>query len=80
MILILELTITCGSPEEAVSLQTALSPDNKSVPKDQSFSSRTEGRDLSFLIRSPKVSGCISSALSILTDARLFQDVWSLTA
>jgi hypothetical protein len=80
MILTLELTIVCGSPEEAVSLQTVLSPDNKSVPKGQSFSSSTDGRTLSFLISSPKVSGCVSSALSILTDARLFQDVWSLTA
>lgn len=80
MILTLELTIRCGSPEEAVSLQTALSPDNKSVPKDQSFSTRTDGRELSFLISSSKVSGCVSSALSILTDFGLFQDVWSLTA
>ena len=80
MILTLELTITCRSPEVAISLQTALSPDNKSVPKDQSFSSRTEGRKLCFVISSSKVSGCVSSALSLLMDSRLFEDVWSLTA
>ncbi len=80
MKLTLELIIVCGSPQEALSLQETLAPDNKSVPKDQSFSSAADGRDLRFLISSARPSGCLSSASSILTDVGLFQDVWSLTA
>lgn len=80
MKLTLELVIVCNTPKEAFSLQSVLAPDNKSVPKDQSFSSSTYGKNLRFLISSARVSGCLSSAASILTDAKLFQDVWSLTA
>lgn len=80
MKLTVELVITCDTPEEARSLQDVLAPDNKSVPKDQSFSSRADGEKLRFQIGSAKVSGCLSSAASILADTMLFQDVWSLTA
>jgi len=80
MSLTLELLITCRSAEEAASLQRVLAPDNRAVPKDQTFSSRAHGRTLRFSISSARFSGCFSSGISILTDVRLFQDVWSTTA
>jgi hypothetical protein len=80
MRLTLELVFVCGSREHALSLEAALSPDNKSVPKDQSFSSEVSGKELRFLISSPRPSSCISSALGLLSDADLFQEVWLLTA
>ena len=80
MRLTIDLVIECESEVMARSLGVALSPDNKSAPKDQSFSSSQEGRNLVFSISSPRASGCISSALSILSDSRLFQEVWSLAA
>jgi hypothetical protein len=80
MNLTLELVFICATDEEARSLESALAPDNKSVPKDQTFSSELEGRSLRFRIDSPRASSCISSAIGILADARLFQEVWALTA
>ena len=80
MNLTLELVFKCGSAAEARSLEQALSPDNKSIPKDQTFSTNLEGKNLRFLISSPRAASCISSALGILGDAKLFQDVWMLTA
>ena len=44
------------------------------------FSSALEGARLRFTIASPRASSCISSALGILGDAKLFQEVWALTA
>jgi hypothetical protein len=76
----LELTIRCASAKEARSLDVVLSPDNKSTPKDQTFSTELEGTDLRFLIDSPRPSSCISTALGILGDAKLFREVWALTA
>lgn len=80
MRLTLDLVITCSSAKEARALKDVLSPDNKSVPKDQTFSSALEGERLRFTIASPRASSCISSALGILGDAKLFQEVWALTA
>jgi hypothetical protein len=77
---LLELSVDCATPAEARSLQAVLAPDNKSAPKDQTLSSEVEGTRLRIAIRSDRVAGCISSGLSILTDVRLFQEVWSLTA
>jgi hypothetical protein len=80
MKLALDLVIACGSPKEARSLEAALSPDNKSVPKDQTFSSELDGARLRFLISSPRASSCVSSALGILGDAKLFQEIWSISS
>lgn len=80
MKLTLELVFACRAPEEARSLEAALGPDNNAVPRDQTFSSELEGRYLRFRITSPRASSCVSSALGLLADAKLFQDVWTLTA
>jgi hypothetical protein len=79
MKLALELTLSCTNEEQARSLKAVLAPDNKNFPKDQSFVEEVDGSQLRFLITSERASGCISSALGILTDAKLFQDVWEMT-
>lgn len=76
----LELTLECRSDLEARSLALALSPDNKGVPKDQSFVTTQEGRSLNFRVSSDRASGALSTALSILSDAKLFQEVWALAS
>jgi len=77
MTLTVEITFECPGEREAASLEAALRPDNKSIPKDQSFSSERSGSTLRFRMSSPRHASCISSALSLLSDARLFQEVWS---
>jgi len=76
----IDLRITCSSEAEARSLALALTPDNKSVPKDQEFATRNEGNVLVFSVSSTRAPGCFSTVLSILSDADLFQRVWGLTS
>lgn len=80
MNLVIELVFECGSEEEAEALDAVLAPDNRSIPKDQEFASRRDGPNLSFRISSERASGCVSSALGLLSDARLFQEVWTATS
>ncbi|MGD0637683.1 MAG: hypothetical protein ABSA72_06565 [Nitrososphaerales archaeon] len=77
MTLTIEIAIECLGEREAASLEAALTPDNHPLPKGQRFSSTRIGSVLSFRITSDRQSSCISSAISLLTDARLFDEVWS---
>jgi hypothetical protein len=76
-----ELTFVCSSKKEAARLEEVLSPDNKTIPKDQTLSTQLRGRCLRYVISSPsRPTGCISSALGILGDAKLFQDLRTIAA
>jgi len=77
MTLTIEIAIECLGEREAASLEAALTPDNHPLPKRQRFSSTRIDSVLSFRITSDRQSSCISSAISLLTDARLFDEVWS---
>jgi hypothetical protein len=60
-------------------LAAVLTPDNAGVPKDQSFSmSRVHGK-LVFRAKSEVPSSLLTTAISVLTDASLFQEVWLLS-
>jgi hypothetical protein len=76
----IEVVFECLGEREAASLEAALSPDNHPLPKGQQLSCERDGSVLSFKISSPTASGCISSALSLLTDAKLFAEVWPLAS
>jgi len=80
LILRVEITIECLSEREAVSLEAALGPDNHPLPKDQRLSSSRAGRVLVFRIDSGRPSSCVASAQSLLSDARLFAEVWSVAS
>ena len=77
MTLTIEIEIECHVEREAASLEAALTPDNHPLPKGQRFSSTRDGTVLTFRITSDRDSSCISSAMSLLSDARLFDEVWS---
>lgn len=74
--LTIELVFECVGAREARSLEATLSPDNRGLPKDQELVVSRRGRKLFFTIKSQRSSSAVSSALSILSDAKLFQDVW----
>lgn len=80
MTLTIEIVFECAGEEEAASLEAALAPDNHPLPRGQELSSRRDGNELSFRITSPKTSSCISSAQSLLTDAKLFSEIWRLAS
>ena len=80
MKLTVELVFVCAGEREARSLRTTLSPDNKSAPKDQKLSVEVSGRTLRINIESARPAAGLTSALSVLSDAGLFQDVWTLAS
>jgi len=80
MKLTVELVFTCSGEREARSLKATLSPDNKSVPRDQRLNVDLNGRTLRFVIESARPAAGLSSALSLLSDAKLFQEVWMLAS
>lgn len=76
----IELAFHCLGEREASSLERVLGPDNHRLPKDQSIVSERRGSVLTFTVSSPRASSCVSSALGLLSDARLFSEVWSLAS
>jgi hypothetical protein len=51
-------------------------PDNRYFPKDQSFQAEKEGSVIWFNVASPRARPVISTVASIISDARLFRDIW----
>ncbi|MDA4123056.1 MAG: hypothetical protein OK456_07755 [Thaumarchaeota archaeon] len=69
----------CAGAREARSLAATLHADNRTIPKGQSLRVERDSRRLTFVIESPGPA-CIASALSLLSDASLFQQVWTLAS
>jgi len=76
--LTIEVEIECFGERQARALEATLSPDNNSIPKDQKFSAKRRGASLRFKVESARPSTTLSSIVSLLTDAKLFQEVWML--
>jgi hypothetical protein len=70
------LELECSGEREAGALESTMSPDNASVPRDQRFTAARRGSSLRFEVESARPAGALSSVVSLLTDAKLFQDVW----
>jgi hypothetical protein len=73
------LTVKCESAAVARRLEDVLAPDNTGVPRNQRFAMRRTGESLVFLIESETLPPLVSTVLSILSDATLFQEVWLLS-
>lgn len=80
MTLRVEIVFECVGEREASSLLATLSPDNKSIPKDQVLRVTKSGRQLRFVIDAERPIAGLTSALSLLSDAKLFDDVWTLAS
>ncbi len=72
----IELSIECGDDAMAESLGEVLMPDNRYFPKDQRFEASTEGPVLRFKVSSPRARPALSTVTSIISDSRLFRDIW----
>jgi hypothetical protein len=77
--LTLELSIECADGNIAEMLNEVLMPDNRYFPKDQEFAVLRRGNVLTFRVASPRARPALSTASSVLSDAKLFQDVWLQT-
>jgi len=80
MSLTIEIAFECLGEKEAASLEAVLAPDNHPLPRGQKLVSRREGKTLLVSIASLRPSNCVSSALSLLADARLYAQVWALAS
>jgi hypothetical protein len=74
--LTIELLIECRDETVATALNEALMPDNRYFPKDQRFQASREGPIIRFNIGSPRARPALSTVSSIISDAKLFGDVW----
>jgi hypothetical protein len=72
----IELVIECADEETAAALGEALMPDNRYFPKDQTFDASRSGASLRFEVGSPRPRQALGTVTSIISDARLFRDVW----
>jgi hypothetical protein len=73
------LSLSMAGHEERAGLDAVLSPDNKELPRGLSLTSRGEGKALELSVESDSSSTCISTALALLNDIALFQEVWLLS-
>jgi hypothetical protein len=74
--LTIELMIECSDDDVAKALNDALMPDNRYFPKDQRFKASREGSVIRFRVESPRARPALSTVASIISDAKLFRDVW----
>ena len=72
----IELLIECSDGTVATALNEALMPDNRYFPKDQRFQASKEGRIIRFNVGSPRARPALGTVASIISDAKLFGDVW----
>ncbi len=68
--------IGCADGAIASALSEALGPDNRYFPKDESFEASKEGPNLRFRVECPRPRPALSTVASIVSDARLFRDMW----
>ena len=71
-----ELVIECADEATAEALDEALMPDNRYFPKDQRFDASRDGASLRFMVGSHRPRQALSTVASIVSDARLFRDIW----
>ena len=72
----IELRIECVDGRVADALNQALMPDNRYFPKDQRFQASKEGSVIRFDVSSSRARPVVSTVASIISDARLFRDIW----
>jgi hypothetical protein len=71
-----ELLIECRDAAIASALEDVLMPDNRYFPKDQRFKSSKDGPLIRFTVESPRARPALSTVSSIISDTKLFGDVW----
>ena len=79
MMTTVSLTITCAHADICGQLASVLAPDNKGAPRGMLLKMAVKKDVLRFQMTSDSPSTTVSSALAVLRDALLFQEVWLLS-
>ena len=74
-----ELRVRCRDGLTVKSLASVLAPDNDGAPRGMKLASAVEGDSLKFTVDSDSASSSLSTALAVLRDATLFEEVWLLS-
>ncbi|MDE1853105.1 MAG: hypothetical protein KGI38_05065 [Thaumarchaeota archaeon] len=74
-----QLMVGCSDATVRKKLASVLTPDNEGAPQGMKLSMAGAGRGLEFKIESGSPTSVLSTALAILRDVALFQEVWLLS-
>lgn len=74
-----KVNFACSSVEAARGLHRVLTPDNEGAPRGLSLSQSIRGAQVEFDLSSESPATAVSTALGILRDVSLFQEIWLLT-
>ncbi len=75
----IRLSIRCADVHVCRQLASVLTPDNDRVPRGMILKMGARKKTLEFRIASDSPSGAISTAIAVLRDVLLFQEVWLLS-
>jgi hypothetical protein len=75
----IRLSITCAGTDICHQLASVLSPDNTGAPHGMSLKMRARNETVEFQIASDSPAGAISTAMAVIRDVLLFQEVWLLS-
>jgi hypothetical protein len=73
------LSVTLRDIEVRKSLTSVLSPDNEGLPRGLHLRMRGDKKEIVFSAESESPSTAISTALALLKDITLFQEIWLLS-
>ena len=73
------LSIRCRDREACKLLAEVMAPDNEGAPKGMSLKMRSNDGNLEFHFDSDSPQGALTTAIAILRDANLSQEVWLLS-
>jgi len=75
----IRLSIRCTNVRVRRQLVSVLTPDNDGTPRGMTLRMRARNEILEFQIESDSPSGAVSTAIAVLRDVLLFQEVWLLS-
>ncbi|MGD0318986.1 MAG: hypothetical protein ABSB56_04765 [Nitrososphaerales archaeon] len=75
----IKLSIRCADVDVCRNLTSVLTPDNEGAPHGMTLRMRARKETLEFQITSDFPSGVVSTAIAVLRDVLLFQEVWLLS-
>ena len=73
------LNVKCADVPTRKSLTSVLAPDNEGAPQGLKLSAGGSGREVEFVATAESPSTSLSTALALLRDIALFQEVWLLS-
>jgi hypothetical protein len=75
----IRLMVRCTDIHVCHQLVSVLTPDNDGVPRGMTLKMGEKKKTLEFQMASDSPSGAVSTAMAVLRDVFLFQEVWLLS-